>query len=300
MYKTINLENLSARETYQWLSSSVTPRPIALVSSMSREGAVNLSPFSFFNLFSVNPPMLVFSPLRTIRSNEVKDTLNNVREVAEAVIHLVSYDMAEQVSLASMPFESSVNEFEKAGFAAVQSDAVRPPRVKEAPAAFECRVNEVKELGRKGGSGHLVICEVLRMHVDERILTGGLPDPQKLDVVSRMGGDWYCRSDSLFRVAKPETAVGVGVDSMPEAVRLSSVLTGNHLGKLGVVSALPNARQVGEFAKENRHIIEQIELAAPERQRMKTHLWAVKLLEDGCVDEAWKALLWAEDVLAEV
>lgn len=293
--KTIYPKDLSVPELQAILQGAVAPRPIAFASTIDKEGNVNLSPFSFFNLFSANPPILIFSPSRRVRDNTTKHTLDNVLEVPEVVIHLVGFDLVEQMSLASTEYPKGVNEFEKAGLTAVSSDLVSPPRVKEAPVAFECTVNEVKSLGEGGGAGNLVICEVIKIHLDERILDQkGVIDPYKHDPVARLGGNWYSKitPDSLFQIPKPLTTLGIGVDQIPEKIRNSPVLTGNNLGRLGNVEHLPTEAELEEFST-TAEILEM-------RKRFKNdseswldylHRWAKEELEAGEVNQAWKILL---------
>jgi flavin reductase (DIM6/NTAB) family NADH-FMN oxidoreductase RutF len=293
--KTIQPKDLSTPELQALLQGAVAPRPIAFVSSINRAGAVNLSPFSFFNLFSANPPILVFSPSRRVRDKSTKHTLENVLEVPEVVIHVVGHSLVEQMSLASTEYGKGVNEFVKAGLTEVHSNLVSPPRVKEAPMAFECRVNQVISLGEEGGAGNLVICEVLQIHLDERILdASGAIAPLKLDPVARLGGNWYTKitSESLFQIPKPLTTLGIGVDQIPEEIRLSSVLTGNNLGRLGNVEQLPNSEEVAAFGQTP----EVLELKKrfqrdPESWIDHLHRWAQQELESGNVELAWKILL---------
>ena len=232
---------------HQYLLGSIGPRPIAFASTIDKNGNRNLAPFSFFNVFSANPPILIFSPARSGRTNTTKDTHNNVKEVAEVVINVVTYDMVHQMSLASSPFEAGVDEFEKAGFTPVASDTIRPFRVKESPVQLECKVLEVKELGENGGAGNLVICEVLKIHISESVLDQkGMIDQEKIDLVSRMGGNWYCRAngESLFEVDKPLTAIGIGVDALPAKIKMCKELTGNDLGILGNLQSIPNDEEM--------------------------------------------------------
>ncbi|MFM2249510.1 MAG: hypothetical protein RLZZ358_437 [Bacteroidota bacterium] len=293
--KTIQPKDLSTPELQALLQGAVAPRPIAFVSSINGAGAVNLSPFSFFNLFSANPPILVFSPSRRVRDKSTKHTLENVLEVPEVVIHVVGHSLVEQMSLASTEYGKGVNEFVKAGLTEVPSNLVSPPRVKEAPLAFECHVNQVISLGEEGGAGNLVICEVLQIHLDERILdASGAIAPLKLDPVARLGGNWYTKitPESLFQIPKPLTTLGIGVDQIPEEIRLSSVLTGNNLGRLGNVEQLPNSEEVAAFGQTP----EVLELKKrfqrdPESWIDHLHRWAQQELESGEVELAWKILL---------
>ncbi len=293
--KTIQPKDLSTPELQALLQGAVAPRPIALVSSINRAGAVNLSPFSFFNLFSANPPILVFSPSRRVRDKSTKHTLENVLEVPEVVIHVVGHSLVEQMSLASTEYAKGVNEFVKAGLTEVPSNLVAPPRVKEAPLAFECRVNQVISLGEEGGAGNLVICEVLQIHLDERILdASGAIAPLKLDPVARLGGNWYTKitAESLFQIPKPLTTLGIGVDQIPEEIRFSPVLTGNNLGRLGNVEQLPSSEELAAFGQTT----EMLELKKrfqqdPESWIDHLHRWAQEELESGNVELAWKILL---------
>ena len=293
--KTIYPKDVSVAELQAILQGAVVPRPIAFASTVDWFGNVNLSPFSFFNLFSANPPILVFSPSRRIRDNTTKHTLNNVLVEPQVVIHIVGFDLVEQMSLASTEYPWRTNEFKKAGLTEVRSDLVDPPRVKEAPVAFECKVIEVKPLGEGGGAGNLVICEVLKIHLDERILDqSGAIDPYKLDPVARLGGNWYSKitPDSLFQIPKPLTSLGIGVDQIPEEIRNSPVLTGNNLGRLGNVEQLPSEEEVMLFSQSEE--IQEMK----NRFRLDTeswldhlHRWAKEELEAGDVEKAWRILL---------
>lgn len=293
--KTIHPEDLTTPELQALLQGAVAPRPIAFVSSINQAGEVNLSPFSFFNLFSTNPPILVFSPSRRVRDKSTKHTLENVLEVPEVVIHVVGHSLVEQMSLTSTEYGKGVNEFVKAGLTEVPSNLVSPPRVKEAPLAFECRVNQVISLGKEGGAGNLVICEVIQIHLDEQILdASGAIAPLKLDPVARLGGNWYTKitAESLFQIPKPLTTLGIGVDQIPEEIRLSPVLTGNNLGRLGNVEQLPSPQDLAAFGHTN----EVMELKKrfqrdPESWMDHLHRWAQQELESGNVELAWKILL---------
>lgn len=269
-----------------YLQGSVSPRPIALVSSIDTEGNVNLSPFSFFNMFSMNPPILVFSPSRRVRNNTTKHTLDNVQEVPEVVINMVTYNIVQQTSLASCEFPKGVNEFVKSGFTEVAAHKVKPPRVKESLVSFECNVNQVIPLGAEGGAGNLVICEVLLMHIDDGVLDEhGKINPSKMDSVARMGNDYYCRAkgDAIFSVPKPNEKVGIGIDAMPEAVRNSKILTGNDLGMLGNIERLPDAEAIKIFKIENsKLVISEMEAK---------HQLAQQFLQTNDLEMAWKILL---------
>lgn len=241
---SVTPEELTVPKLHQLLLGSVGPRPICFASTIDAQGNRNLAPFSFFNVFSANPPILVFSPARSGRTNETKHTHDNVKEVPQVVINVVTYEMVHQMSLASSPYAKGVDEFVKSGFTPIESDLVKPARVKESPIQLECEVQQVIELGQNGGAGNLVICKVLKMHIDESKLNEhGQIDQTKIDLVARMGGDWYCRAngDALFELVKPLTNCGIGVDALPEHIRLSHVLSGNDLGRLGNVEEMPDA-----------------------------------------------------------
>jgi flavin reductase (DIM6/NTAB) family NADH-FMN oxidoreductase RutF len=269
------------------LLSAVAPRPIAFVSTMNADGNPNLAPFSFFNVFSANPPIAIFSPARRVRGNTTKHTLDNVESTKECVINIVNYDILHQMNLASCDFEYGVSEFEKAGLTGIDSEAVTSLRVKEAPVQLECKVREVIHLGKEGGAGNLVVSEVVRMHISEDVFgEDGNLDPQKLDLVSRMGQNWYCRAkgEAVFEVSKPGRVVGLGVDSMPESIRNSSILTGNDLGQLGIASTLPSNEEVQAFASGLGQRLDSD----------SAHHQAHKLLQEGNVIDAWKTLLTLE------
>ncbi|OYX17972.1 MAG: flavin reductase [Algoriphagus sp. 32-45-6] len=293
--KTIDPKELKTQDLQSLLQGAIAPRPIAFASTIDQEGNVNLSPFSFFNLFSANPPVLIFSPSRRVRDNTTKHTLENVFEVPEVVIHVVGFDLVEQMSLASTEYPKGVNEFEKAGLTAVRSDLITPPRVKEAPVAFECKVLEVKSLGSEGGAGNLVICEVIRLHLDEKILDEkGVIDPYKLSPVARLGGNWYSKitPDSLFQIPKPLTTLGIGVDQVPAEIKNSEILTGNNLGRLGNVETLPSEIDLMEFS--NSAEIQEMRIRFqndPDSWIDHLHRWAKEELEAGNVELAWKILL---------
>ncbi len=284
----IDPKEIETPKLQAYLQGAVSPRPIAFVSSVDVNGNVNLSPFSFFNLFSMNPPILIFSPSRRVRDNTTKHTLQNVLEVPEVVINMVSYTMVEQTSLASCEFPKEVNEFTKAGFTAVQSQKVKPPRVAESPVSFECKVNQVLPLGQKGGAGNLVICEVLLMHVQDQILTNdGFIDPHKIDAVARMGQDYYCRAsgENVFIVPKPNVKIGIGVDQIPAQIRNSNILTGNDLGRLGNIEALPAEAEVKNFQST------EVWKEASKKGTTEIHRLAQSYLHAGSIEEAWKTLL---------
>ena len=253
--RSLSPKQLSQAELHGYLLSAVAPRPICFASTISAKGEVNLSPYSFFNVFSSNPPVMIFSPARRGRDNTVKHSYENVKEVAEVTINVVNHPMVEQMSLASTEYARGVNEFEKAGFTQVESDLVKPPRVGEAPVSFECRVTEVIELGDGPGAGNLVLAEVLKIHLQEEYLDPeGRLDTRLLDLVGRMGGSWYTRAsgDSLFEIPKPLSNLGIGVDSLPESARNSSVLTGNELGRLGNSEVIPSSEVQERLAVDEK------------------------------------------------
>lgn len=290
----IDPKSISVQRLHHFLLAGVSPRPIALASTIDKEGRPNLAPFSFFNVFSANPPILIFSPARSGRTNETKDTLKNVLEHPEVVINMVDYQMVEQISLASSPFERGVNEFTKAGLTAIASDLVKPYRVAESPVQMECKVNQVLPLGENGGAGNLVICELLKMHVDEEVLNDeGMIDSLKLDLVSRMGGDWYCRANasSMFEIKKPITTVGIGFDQLPEEVLKSPYLNSSELAKLAGIEVLPNETDVNEFK-----LIALSELFVslsnqPNLLEKELHCLAKEKLKENKLEEAWMVLL---------
>jgi flavin reductase (DIM6/NTAB) family NADH-FMN oxidoreductase RutF len=290
---TIDPKELAVPALHAYLLGAVAPRPIAFASTLDEEGNPNLSPFSFFNVFSSNPPILIFSPARRGRDNTTKHTYENAKVVRECVINIVNYDIVQQMSLASVEYAKGVNEFVKAGLTPIASDLVKPFRVKESPVQIECKINDVIELGTNGGAGNLVICEVLRMHIDEKVLDEkGNIDPFKIDQVARLGGDWYARvRPGLFEVAKPNVKIGIGVDQIPNDIRFSKILTGNHLGQLGNMEILPDETSVNEYKLteladlfiefENDQASLEIEL----------HKRAATLLDAGEVQQAWLTLL---------
>jgi flavin reductase (DIM6/NTAB) family NADH-FMN oxidoreductase RutF len=278
---TINPQEIPVSKMHSYLLSAVVPRPIALASTIDQSGNVNLSPFSFFNVFSANPPILIFSPARRGRDNTTKHTYENVKEVPEVVIHIVTHSMVEQTSLASCEYPKGVNEFLKSGFTEVPSLVVRPPRVAESPVAFECKVNQVIELGSGGAAGNLVICEVLRMHIREAVLDpDGRINPFKMDAVARMGADYYTRAQepNIFTVPKPNEKLGMGVDQLPERIRKSRILTGNDLGKLANVERIPVKEEINSPA-------------LGEQDEESMHRRAQQLLKAGDVQGGWQVLL---------
>lgn len=289
----IELSELTAPQKQQWLQHAIGPRPICFASTINTAGEINLSPFSFFNMFSSNPPILIFSPSRRARDNSTKHSLQNVLEVPEVVINIVDYDMVQQMSLASCEYPKGTNEFIKAGFTQEPSTLVRPPRVKESKIQMECKVVETKSLGTEGGAGCLVICEVMRMHIDESVLNeaGTMIDQQKLQLTARLGGNWYCKVDpsNLFELEKPNTQLGIGVDALPAPIRSSNVLTGNNLGQLGNVHVQPTVDP--SYQDDRLKNIFQYYAINPEEMEMELHRYAKELLEQQKVQEAWQVLL---------
>jgi len=282
---SINPKEISTPQLHGYLLGAVAPRPICFASTVDAEGNVNLSPYSFFNVFSANPPIMIFSPARRVRDNTTKHTLENVLETKEVVINIVSHAMVQQMSLSSTEYDKGVNEFTKAGFTEIPSEKVKPPRVAEAPVQFECKVKDVIALGSEGGAGNLIIAEVVQLHVDESILDAdGKIDPIKIDTVSRLGANWYSRAKAgLFEVEKPLRTLGVGVDSFSEAIRLSKVLTGNDLGKLGNLEKLPSENELTAFrsSSEWNSALNEVEV----------HQKAQELISSGSTEEAVKWLL---------
>lgn len=292
---TIKTADLSPAELQNYLQYAIAPRPICFASTIDKAGNVNLSPFSFFNMFSTNPPMCVFSPARRVRDNTTKHTLENILEVGECVINIVNYQMVQQTSLASVEYPKGTSEFIKAGFTAIPSDLVRPPRVAESPVQFECVVKQVIPLGDQHGAGNLILAEIKIMHIREDILDAeGKIDQEKIDLVARLGGDWYCRvtKSNLFKVAKPVRTMGIGVDSIPQSIRQSAILTGNNFGQLGNVETLPTTEEVEKYKEDGdiRELLRETVNDAPLRE-VKIHSKAKAMLDAGDVHTAWKILL---------
>jgi flavin reductase (DIM6/NTAB) family NADH-FMN oxidoreductase RutF len=288
----LDLKDLKTAEKQYYLQHVVAPRPVCFASTIDKAGNINLSPFSFFNLFSSNPPIVIFSPSRRVRDNTIKHTLENVMEVPEVVINIVTYEMVHQVSLASCEYPKEMNEFEKAGFTAEPATMVKPPMVKESKVKMECKVLEVKSLGTEGGAGNLVICEVMRIHIDDNLLDENKKlDQRKIHHIARLGCDWYCKVDesNLFMVPKPNTELGIGVDALPESIRNSDILTGNDLGHLANVREMP----VIEPAFDDTHLKNIIQYYSlnPDDMEKELHAYAKKLLSEGKVREAWQVLL---------
>ncbi len=289
---SLKLSDLKPAEVQNYLQHAIAPRPICFASTIDKEGNVNLSPFSFFNMFSSNPPIVAFSPARRVRDNSTKHTLQNVIDVPEVVINIVDYNMVQQMSLSSCEYPKGTNEFEKAGFTQEKSTLVKPPMVKESKIKLECKVNQIIELGTQGGAGNMVIAEVLMMHIDESILNAeNKIDQTKLDLVARLGGNWYTRvnASTLFEVEKPNVQLGIGFDALPLSVRSSNILTGNDLAQLANVNEFPNVDAT--FNDDNLKNIIQYFSINPEEMERELHSYAKKLLEEGKVNHAWQILL---------
>lgn len=288
----IDLNTLTTVQKQNYLQHAIAPRPVCFASTINKEGQVNLSPFSFFNLFSTQPPIVIFSPSRRVRDNSTKHTLENVLEVPEVAISIVDYTMVHQMSLASCEFPKDVNEFVKAGFTPEAATTITPPMVKESKVKMECVVREVKALGSEGGAGNLVICEVKVMHIDDAILNEhGFIDQRKLHHIARLGGDWYCRVDesNLFQVEKPNVKLGIGIDALPVPIRNSNIFTGNNLGQLANVHDMPVVDPA--FHDDRLKNIIQYYAISPDEMEKELQLYAKELLDSGNVTAAWQILL---------
>ncbi|RBA27783.1 flavin reductase family protein [Flavobacterium tibetense] len=286
---SIDPKDISPVKLQGYLQSAVAPRPIAFASTLDENGTPNLSPFSFFNVFSSNPPILIFSPARRVRNNTVKHTLINAENTKEVVINVVNYDIVQQMSLSSTEYPDGVNEFLKSGLTMLPSDVVKPFRVAESPVQFECKVNDVIALGDQGGAGNLVICEVVKIHINEAVLDkDGLIDQHKIDLVARMGANWYSRSNiGMFEVEKPLTTLGVGVDAIPNFVKESPIFNGNDLGKLGNVEAIPTEEEIAIFVQSN-FTVKAVLSADDETKKQQL---AKDFLDQNDTISAWKVLL---------
>ncbi len=284
-FLTLNPKEISTHKLHSYLLSAVAPRPIALSSTMDDNMNPNLSPFSFFNVFSANPPIMIFSPARRVKNNTTKDTLDNVLSTKEVVINIVSYEIVEQMSLSSSEYPSSINEFEKAGFTMLESDLIKPFRVKESPVQFECIVQDVVSLGEKGGAGNLVICEIVKIHINKKILNDDLSiNPHKIDLVARAGGNFYTRAKKgFFEIPKPISNLGIGFDNLPKKILNSSILSGNDLAKLANVESLPTKDELENFKEDNISI-----------KGKNSHELAKILLQKNDIYKAWKVLLYKD------
>lgn len=288
----LDLHTLSVTDRQNYLQHAIAPRPICFAGTMDKAGNINLSPFSFFNLFSINPPVIVFSPSRRARDNSSKHSMQNMLEVPEVTVNIVDYDMVQQTSLSSCEFPKGVNEFIKAGFTQQASTLIKPPMVKESKVKMECKVLEIKPLGDQAGAGNLVICEVLRMHIDDSILgEDRMIDQRKIHQVARLGGNWYSviNDQSLFQVEKPNTKLGIGVDALPPQIKESKILTGNNLGMLANVQDLPMIDPA--YEDERLRQIFQYYAVNPEEMDRELQVYAKELLDRGKVNEAWQVLL---------
>ncbi|MFP4471459.1 MAG: flavin reductase family protein [Bacteroidota bacterium] len=295
MIRQIDPKSLALPQLHKFILHSVAPRPIAFASTVDKDGNPNLSPFSFFNAFGVNPTTLIFSPSRRGRDNTTKHTYENIRQVPEVVINTVNYEMVHQASLASCEYPKGVNEFIKAGFTPLPSETIRPFRVKESPVQFECAVREVIETGTEGGAANLVVCEINMIHVHEEILgENNLPDQQKIKLVGRMGGNDYVKAfgDSLFEVPKPLLDTGIGIDRLPEKIRLSKCLTGNNLGQLGNMNAFPSSEHVQDIMRhpEVKNLLQNLK-DDPITLEQELQLLGKKWLDDGRIKEAFAVLM---------
>ncbi|WP_435255439.1 flavin reductase family protein [Tenacibaculum sp. A30] len=282
---SINPKDIPTSKLHGYLLGAVAPRPIAFASTVDADGNPNLSPFSFFNVFGANPPIMIFSPARSVRGNKTKHTLDNAEATREVVINIVNYDIVQQMSLSSTMYPKGVNEFIKAGFTMLPSDEVKPFRVAESPVQFECKVKDIIYTGEEGGAGNLIVCEVVKLHINEDVLAeDGSIDQYKIDLVARAGGSYYSRArDGFFEIPKPLTTLGIGVDQIPEEIRNSNVLTGNNLGMLGNVEQLPSDEDVNNFAKEHAQFVGI--------STEKKHTFAQEYLQNNDVESAWKVLL---------
>jgi len=295
---TLDPKELPIPKLHGYLLGAIGPRPIAFASTVDENGVNNLSPFSFFNVFSAAPPVLIFSPARNGRTNTTKDTYNNVKKIPEVVINIVNFDILHQMSLSSSPFSPEVDEFVKAGLTPVPSDTIKPMRVLEAPVQFECKVLEVKELGDQGGAGNLVICEVTKIHILEEVLAeDGTIDQKKINLVARMGGNWYCHANeaSMFEITKPITTIGIGFDQLPEDIRISTILSGNDLAQLAGVTEIPNETDVNEYK-----LLELSDLFLtledePAKLELALHERAKELISKNDIEGAWMTLLSFND-----
>jgi len=282
---TINPKEIPTGKLHQYLLGAIAPRPIAFASTIDKDGNPNLSPFSFFNVFGANPPILIFSPARSVRNNTTKHTLDNAEETKEVVINVVNYDIVQQMSLSSTMYPKGVNEFVKSGLTMLASEEVKPFRVKESPVQFECKVNDIIYTGKEGGAGNLIVCEVVKMHIKEEVLNEeGQIDQYKIDLVSRAGGSFYSRArDGFFEIPKPLSTLGIGVDQLPNEIKNSSILTGNNLGMLANIEKLPTTEVVNNFSEQHP---EYVGISAE-----KKHTFAQLYLAKNDVESAWKVLL---------
>jgi len=299
MIKTIDPSAIPQPDLHAILLTAVAPRPICFASTVDKEGNVNLSPFSFFNVFSSNPPVMIFSPARSGRDNSLKHTHQNVKEVPEVVINVVNHAIVEQMSLSSTAYEKGINEFVKARFTQVPSETVKPPRVGEAPVSFECSVREIIELADTPGAGNLILAEVKRIHINESYMTEGKLDTEKLDLVGRMGGSWYVKANgnALFEIPKPISTKGIGIDALPKGIRESEILTGNNLGRLGNLEKLPSNGDIETISKDDEiRMLSKKMGSNVKKHKDQLHWLAQKMLETGETQKAICVLLYAENL----
>jgi len=282
---SIDPKEIPVGQLHQYLLSAVSPRPIAFASTVDKKGKPNLSPYSFFNVFSANPPILIFSPARRVRDNTTKHTLENAEATKEVVINVVNYNIVQQMSLSSTEYDAGINEFEKAGFTMLPSEKIKPFRVAEAPIQFECIVNEIIALGKNAGAGNLVICEVVKLHINESVLDENQNiDQQKLDIVARAGGSYYSRAkEAFFEIPKPIQSKGLGVDQLPDHIKNSHILSGNDLGVLANVNQLPDAAAIQDFKSKMPY---SVKLSFESKQQL-----AKQFIKQGHLENAWKLLL---------
>lgn len=291
----INVQKTETKKIQKILLGTVAPRPIALASTIDKNGNPNLSPFSFFNVFSAKPPIAIFSPARRIRNNTIKHTLENIQETKEVVINIVTKEIIEQVSLSSSEYKKGINEFQKSGLNQINSELVKPFRVKESPVNFECKVKDIISLGESHGAGNLIICEIKIIHIDKKILNeNGDIDRKKINLVGRLDGNWYSETNynSLFEVIKPNKNLGIGVDKIPNNIKKSSILNGNDLGKLGNIEIIPNKKDISIFKNNNNEILKILNNTTDDKKKKEElHRFAKKLLENNKINAAWKTLL---------
>jgi flavin reductase (DIM6/NTAB) family NADH-FMN oxidoreductase RutF len=291
---TLNPKDIATGKLHAYLLSAVAPRPIAFASTINQDGTPNLSPFSFYNVFSSNPPIAIFSPARRVRDNTTKHTLDNVKHTPQVVLNAVNYDIVQQMSLSSTEYPYGINEFDKAGLTPVASELVKPFRVKESPVQLECKVNEVIALGDQGGAGNLIVCEILLVHIKESILDElGRIDQHKIDLVGRLGGDWYSRNtgNALFEVPKPLSSLGIGVNAIPANIRNSNILSGNDLGKLGNVEKMPSNIDIATYNQSPEFILVSQEFKFKQNGENARHEAAKYFLNKNDSNTAWKILL---------
>jgi flavin reductase (DIM6/NTAB) family NADH-FMN oxidoreductase RutF len=291
---TLNPKDIATGKLHAYLLSAVAPRPIAFASTLNQDGTPNLSPFSFYNVFSSNPPIAIFSPARRVRDNSTKHTLDNVKHTPEVVLNAVNYDMVQQMSLSSTEYPYGVNEFEKSGLTSIASELIKPFRVKESPVQLECKVKEVIALGDQGGAGNLIVCEIMLVHIHESILDEqGRIDQHKIDLVGRLGGDWYSRNsgNALFEVPKPLSSIGIGVDAIPPNIKNSHILSGNDLGKLGNVEHMPGEKEIAAYIQSPEFILVCEEFKVKQNGEKALHEAAKHFLIKNDNKTAWKILL---------